>query len=88
MKLELFVQVLETVGSELLIYKSQLESVIFALLKLNGKKPYTFASNLLQRLLNSLAYIYPLENRISEADFDDINYLSMKVKLVFSLIRI
>ena len=69
----------ETNGAELLKFRAELEPALRAGLKLNGKKPYQFVSNALLQTLKSLVSIYPLENRISEADFDDPNYLAIKV---------
>jgi len=72
-------QIMETSGPELMKYKSEIESVLTAVLKLNGKKAYGFASHILSRLIQSLIYIYPLESKLSEQDYDDPNYLAINV---------
>ncbi|XP_035710341.1 proteasome activator complex subunit 4A isoform X3 [Folsomia candida] len=68
----------ETDGVELLKYRSDIESTFDTVFKLNGKKGYTFASHALSRFLQSLVYIYPIECRISQADYDDPNYLAIR----------
>ncbi len=78
---------LETNGAELLKYHTELELTLSAALKLNGKKPYLFASTALLQILRSLVYIYPLENRISEADFDDPSYLAIKVSTILRILK-
>lgn len=65
---------------ELLKYRSDIESTFDTVFKLNGKKGYTFASHALSRFLQSLVYIYPIECRISQADYDDPNYLAIRVR--------
>lgn len=52
--------------------------MLAAALKLNGKKAYGFTSKILTRLLQSLVFIYPIESRISEADYDDPNYMAVR----------
>ena len=75
---------METIGTELIKYKEEIESMLTAVLKLNGKKGYVFACFIYMRLLNSLVLIYPLENKLSDCDYDDPNYLAFEViKLIF-----
>ncbi len=47
-------------------------------LRLNGKKAYGFASKIITRCLQSLVFIYPLESRISEANYDDPKYVAVR----------
>lgn len=70
---------METTGTELLKFKADIESTFDLIFKLNGKKGYTFASHSFCRFLHSLIYIYPVECRISAADYDSPNYLATKV---------
>jgi len=70
--------IMESSGTELFKYKSDIEGMLGAALKLNGKKGYGFVSAILRRLLISLVNTYPYENRISEADYDDPNYLAIR----------
>jgi len=81
-----FSKVLESNGVEFMKYKTDLELTLQAALSLDGKKCYQYTSVALMQFLRSLVTIYPLENRISEADFDDPNYLAIKVNLDFDLL--
>ncbi|ODM89343.1 Proteasome activator complex subunit 4 [Orchesella cincta] len=70
--------VIETSGTELLKYRTHVESMLSAALKLNGKKAYGFTSKIITRCLQSLVFIYPTETRISEANYDDPKYLAIQ----------
>ncbi|CAG7668831.1 unnamed protein product, partial [Allacma fusca] len=70
--------IMESIGSELLKYRPEVESMLKAALKLNGKKGYGLASVILTRLLNSLTFIYPIENKLADVNFDDPNYLAFE----------
>lgn len=70
---------METSGTELLKYRKEIEATLPVMMKLNGKKAYGFASSALSKFLKSLVNIYPLENRISESDYDDPSFLAINV---------
>ena len=71
---------METIGTELLKYRQDIDRMLKALLRLNGKKAYSLASMIIMRLLNSLIFIYPLENKLTDADLDDPHYLGFEVR--------